>query len=538
MRRPTCAALAAVLLLAGCGRVGRASPRPPSVHAPAASGALPSGGSPAHPASRSAATPSPPVPPLQVTGTVVLHLRPPTPGAGPVTLGDVAFASGQDGAAVGYRCGGTPEQCSGVVVTTRDGGGTWSGPITLPRPLTHVRFLAKASFGWAWGPDALYTTADGGATWIGSALPMPQGGEPVLFASFVDARDGWLARGDLNCATQGCPISIWATTDGGGAWTEVATNRGAITAQGELANPPPNGLPWVTWDGGGDLGAGRGWLLTDLAAGAVYLTSNGGANWARVVQLPSMGPHTAAAITVGGVGWAAGAESGSSPVFATDDGGTTWKPLGALAGDVLAITPALDGGSGWALLGPRDAGNAVAVLTAGGVGPAHAAPGAYRLEAVDPLSATDAWAVATGPWAGSAVLRTTDGGAHWSVRYRIGTDVPAGPWAFWNPTQGWAVGATMDPSAVLRTADAGRTWSVIAELPTTNVLAAGFPSPTFGWVLTRGGTVLVSRDGGASWAPAPGWDLPTAGRWPPGSPAPGSHGRACPPQRAARRRSG
>ena len=75
-----------------------------------------------------------------------------------------------------------------------------AGPdLELPHSRTSVRFLHPTSVCRDWRPDALDTTTDLGTTWVGSTLPRPAGGEPVMFASFVEARHRWLAPG----ATQG-----------------------------------------------------------------------------------------------------------------------------------------------------------------------------------------------------------------------------------------------------------------------------------------------------------------------------------------------
>jgi len=455
--------------------------------------------------SSAASPPTQLVPPLDVARTVTGALQPLPAAAVPPTLTDVAFSSAASGAAVGYRCAGAPERCTGVVWTMGDGGAQWTQAASLPTALTHVRLLA-GGFGWAWGPAGLYKSADGGRSW--QALPLTAvRGEPLMFASFADATHGWVALGGRDCATQGCPIAIYRTADGGAHWTPVADDAVLGPAPSNLPKPT---LGWLDFHGGGYLGAGRGWLVTDTPIGEVWTTTDGGLHWKATVTLEQGGSNTAAAFAPGGQGWAAGRTGQArSSLFATTDGGAAWRPLAAVPGDIYALSAAPDGSSAWALVGPAAeacawgqtlCGHGVVVATAAGAGAVVPAPPADTIHALAALTSNTAWAVATGPWPGEALLQTTDGGRRWSVRFQTGADTPSGAWGFWGATTGWAIASATDPVAVLRTADAGRTWTPLADIPARSVALTGFPTPAFGWVLTGGGRFLLSRDGGRTWA--------------------------------------
>lgn len=514
MRRTCALALVSVaaLMLAACGPGRRSLPSSIAGVSGPGGTSSPTGAKATKPTSAGAPSAASPrassIPPPDVTRTVVGTLHPLPTGTFSPSLTDVAFSSAATGAAVGYRCTGAPERCTGVVITTSDGGRRWTQAVAVPEALTNVRFLS-GGFGWAWGPAGLYATVGGGRAWHALTVPSVAGfrGEPLMFASFANSTEGWAALGGVNCATQGCPITIFQTTDGGAQWTPVADNLSL--------GPTPSGLPkpslgWLNFEDGGYLGAGKGWLVTDTPIGAVWTTTDGGQHWSSAVTLERGGTNTAAAFAADGHGWAAGRTgTADSSLFASSDGGFAWKRLGAVPGDIYALSASPDGGSVWALAGPTMqpcawgqtiCGHSIAVATAVGLGDAVPAPPGATLHALAAVSTREAWAVATGPWAGTALLETTDGGQHWTVRYQSGESTPAGQWGFWNGTQGWAVGSAMDPVAVLQTSSGGRTWTRVADLPANAVGLAGFPTQKFGWALTGQGRLLLSRDGGKTWS--------------------------------------
>ncbi len=303
----------------------------------------------------------------------------------------------------------------------------------MPHVLTGIRFLS-GGFGWAWGAAGLYATAGSGLTWHALALPAPvRVRGRLVFASFTDSTHGWVALGWLPCATQGCSIAIFQTRDGGATWTPVAHN---LTLGSTSSGGPKPSLGWLTFEDGGYLGAGRGWLVSDTPSGSVWITTDGGRRWTSRVTLEQGGTNTAAAFAGDGHGWAAGRTgASSSTLFATGDRGANWRRLGVVPGVIYALSAAPDGGSAWALVGlSREpcawgqavCGHSVAVASATGVGAVVRAPRGDTLHALAALSTRRAWAVATGPWSGTALLKTTDGGRDWVLRYRSGLTTRAG----------------------------------------------------------------------------------------------------------------
>jgi photosystem II stability/assembly factor-like uncharacterized protein len=72
--------------------------------------------------------------------------------------------------------------------------------------------------------------------------------------------------------------------------------------------------------------------------------------------------------------------------------------------------------------------------------------------------------------------------------------------AFVDAQVGWAVGAF---GTILRTRDGGATWERQASGTTDPLFAAAFTDPRRGWVVGRSGLILHTADGGAAWTPQP-----------------------------------
>lgn len=474
---------------------------------------------PPQPASKPAAAvtptaaPATATPTATVTGTATaLHVTAKTAasvknlpaGLAPLRLTAVQFISTADGWAVGSRCVAPPapwQNCRGVVLATHDGGGTWTAS-ALGAGLDGIQFL-DARTGWAYGESAVYATTDGGATWQPLTLPAKARTDASVAVSFVDAEHGWLIVHIQNCATQGCPVIVYATTDGGAAWREIAAN----VLPGRTAR-----LPWADFTAGGDLGDGHGWLLAQTPAGIVETTADGGGKWAAKT-FPTGGAPTGGAFTAAGAGWVAAASpSGraSADVWRTPDAGGAWKQVASLPGRVAALAASTDGGSAWVALQPADGGGCptwpcgdrLAVVSVSGHVSGPRAAGGYRLLSLRALNAQTAWAVATGNGPGYAVVVTHDGGNTWRALYRTAkAPSPSSLWGFWDAQHGWALGSLTDPAAVLMTTDGGATWSQTGRAPAADVFSAGFLDAEHGWAVVDGMKAYATHDGGATWQP-------------------------------------
>lgn len=139
-------------------------------------------------------------------------------------------------------------------------------------------------------------------------------------------------------------------------------------------------------------------------------------------------------------GWALGAvpylpDSLNTTLLETDDGGQSWGNAGVVPEAVSGLGEAPDGAL-WTIEDtPQDrhgdrldawrcpsqytgCGSALWVSTHGGSQWSHASAAPLSLLAVAPLDAVRAEAMALAPDGWDEVVRTTDGGRHWSVQLR------------------------------------------------------------------------------------------------------------------------
>jgi hypothetical protein len=134
----TAAALVALVAPAGCG-----SSKPGSVQSLTA----PSAPVTASPSATAAASPRTSAPPS-------------TQAAGPIDVQDVSFVSADQGWALG----------SGELVTTTDGGASWTRLPGPPAGAAHIRF-ASPEVGYAWSTaGSLWITTDDAAAWQSGGL--------------------------------------------------------------------------------------------------------------------------------------------------------------------------------------------------------------------------------------------------------------------------------------------------------------------------------------------------------------------------------
>jgi photosystem II stability/assembly factor-like uncharacterized protein len=186
-------------------------------------------------------------------------------------------------------------------------------------------------------------------------------------------------------------------------------------------------------------------------------------------------------------GWAVLMDSGShaSVLFHTTDAGRTWERQLSTPGDPFSVTT------------PAGMSGAVTVRFV------DARRGLLTLQRY--------------PGDNPSILRTGDGGAHWSP---VGLPGLGGlrhalPF-FLDPDRGWALvvddpAAAVQPATLYRTVDGGRAWTRVtvsgAGIPAEGAKSfVWFRTRLDGWVggLRRDGSpfIVVTHDGGATWRPA------------------------------------
>jgi photosystem II stability/assembly factor-like uncharacterized protein len=345
----------------------------------------------------------------------------------------------------GWAVAGRPTR---AIYTTTDGGQNWLD--VLPAGVSrHAQFTATfltAQRAWiaAFGPInyttltgrlTVYRTSDAGRHWSASTIarsPVP-GGE-VAQLDFTDALHGWLLLG-LTPGMGHLVYALWRTSDGGVHWSKVAYDleRSRSTGAFPGCNCSPRLAfrnPTLGWVTGQPFATTGPWF---------YTTHNAGRTW-RAQSLPGISsgafPTTYPPTFVGnGTGFMPVQLTPSQPAitlttYVTHDGGYTWRPSARLHLRNTSENRTLGfsfvrGGFGWIASGSR-------------------------------------------------LLRTSDGGVHWTFTSPAGWTAAVTQIQFLNPTAGFALATCSTPNCaasrfLLRTTDGGRTWQHIptysASLP-------------------------------------------------------------------------
>jgi len=214
----------------------------------------------------------------------------------------------------------TKEEQRSYLLKTEDGGGSWRrvavAGADVDARLVRVRF-ADREHGWAFGEmGALFATTDGGETWARQRVPTRH---LLLGGAFLDARRGWLV---------GAGSTLLQTSDGGESWLAAQLVGQQITTPPAATSPASSNAPStskstaapsVRFNAVSFADARRGWAVG--GGGAIFATEDGGRTWRAQASNVSADLldvkffDAREGVAVGGDGTA----------LHTSDGGRTWR---------------------------------------------------------------------------------------------------------------------------------------------------------------------------------------------------------------------
>ncbi len=229
----------------------------------------------------------------------------------------------------------------------------------------------------------------------------------------------------------------------------------------------------------------RGWVGTLTANKRLFETSDGGATWTTVANLPSLAPSAVCGLSVvnESVVYASGTNFPNRParMMRTVDGGATWQAWEMSEhASLLVDTYFTDADHGWVVGGKATVAN----------------PTRNDVRVV--------------------VLRTEDGGQTWVNRAaHLGGELPLGEWGwkiqFLDERIGYVALESFTRGAILKTTDGGHTWTRIEindPQGNANLEGVGFIDESTGWVGGWGSATFQEGyssstiDGGKTWQDA------------------------------------
>ena len=355
-----------------------------------------------------------------------------------------------------------PVSATLAAVSTGDGAWTWQNPIPQGNDLFAVRFTDPNS-GWAVGARGLILrTTDGGANWSIQESSVRQ----ALFGiAALDARTAIIVGGGG---------TILTTADGGATWIR------RIGAGSDQINTVRYADPRNVYAVGRE--------------GVFLKSEDGGETWDRSQPLGEINFADVQFLDARNGYVLSFAPTEGFPMFATGDGGNTWRALNIPPGRVPRAFAFSSQSTGVAV----GEGGLIARTTDGGSNWHEvASPAAASLFSVTYSDSNVVHTVGDG----GVILRSLDGGETWS---QLPEPRPSPAIlrsvAFVDPTVGYAAGFN---GTILRTTNAGASWSPVAAGPRAGMRAVHMASPELAVGVATGGIILKSGDGGNSWRAVP-----------------------------------
>ena len=347
---------------------------------------------------------------------------------------------------------------SGVVVSTSDGGKTWSYSDTGVRMWYLDVYFADSSYGWVGGGNTTFVisrTTNGGHTWQTTDLSADSSGKPLFPAialKFFGHDTGFAA----------CTYGLVTTTNGGESWTKLHINGRAprITAMSFINTR-------------------IGYVSSD----SIFKTTDAGSTWASLNAQFSADYVSDMYFRDSLTGWLVSKASG---IWITTDGGISWNAQnGQLSLSSLSFP---EPGYGWAF-----GADGIYASTDGG--------GTWHRQS--PARATGGGRM-TSRWSGyavgfGAVFRTVDGGTSWDTVGSRATSVSLTDVIMKSAQQIWTVGGIATHGEIISSLDGGASWFKPVAFYPKWLRSLKFADSLTGWACGDGGTMLKSTDGGFTW---------------------------------------
>lgn len=413
----------------------------------------------------------------------------------------------------------------GTMLRSRDNGLSWKRyPLSVTTTFYSVCFPDKRH-GFAFGLDdqqgsVIYRTTDGGDSWV---LTAHDSSFVLSGISFSDSMIG-AAIGVRQIFPNQRQNFVYRTTDGGISWAIQIVEQTDLYTLFSVCTVGPKNV-WVTGnsgiilrstDGGntwqdqsnsewGDLMASsfqdpeHGWVVG--AAGTVLHTTNGGMTWnLDTVPQDSLSPGYIVFSSVSFADKDNGfitADYGA--ILHTSTGGKTWNTVtlnGMGTGNnfvtavaALSNDSAIAVGQFGAVLTTSDAGMSWTARSHGSVNDI------FEIVFIDSLKGFAADGT-------NSLLRTTDGGQHWTTYRVLAENERIYLSQFLGPLEGWGIRSVTDSgSFLLHTTDGGEQWAMVRVRDTPHVLPFGlhFLNHNTGTVVGWGGTINRTTDAGSTW---------------------------------------
>jgi photosystem II stability/assembly factor-like uncharacterized protein len=342
----------------------------------------------------------------------------------------------------------------------------------------------------------------------GARIPrMPVGLDPVTTENiaFIQA---WIDDGCPEDTEPAPETASWRPTTAPPArryddiWFRSPTVGWAVNSNGQILHTTDGGLQWdlqfqppaslsnVWMRSIGFASDTRGWVGTTAGDAQLFETSDGGATWSAVTDLPADAPAKVCGISVvnESVIYASGTnEPSDTPrIMKTVDGGRTWQVREMTTHASILIDCYFTGpDTGWVVGGRKQ----------------PVTPGERQCTTNRPRQEIK-----------PVVLRTEDGGETWTNRLAgMEQQFPLGEWGwkiyFLDDQVGFVSLENFCEGAILKTTDGGQTWtrlSIDDEKQNANLEGLGFVDENHGWVGGWGPTAFrglssETNDGGQTW---------------------------------------